>query len=239
MRKDDFGIIDSVMNAIPPIHRDGMKFVAIFAAVTFVLFALNTILGWIGVIATVWCAFFFRDPERIVPMREGLVVSAADGRISAIEEVVPPKELSLGAEPVTRVSVFLSVFDVHINRAPIAGRILRSVYVPGLFLNAELDKASEENERRALVIESGGGHQIGVVQIAGLVARRILTFVGEGQAIGKGERIGLIRFGSRVDVYLPKGIAPLVCVGQTAIGGETVLADLTGAQGGETMCRAV
>jgi phosphatidylserine decarboxylase len=238
MRKDDHTILDSVLGSIPPIHRDGFKFVALFALASLILFAISGFLGWIGVVATLWCAYFFRDPERVVPMQESLVVSAADGRVSAIDEVAAPKELGLGAEKMTRISVFLSVFDVHIQRSPVAGRILRSVYTPGLFLNAELDKASEDNERRSYLIETGTGRKIAVVQIAGLIARRIVAFAHEGQATGKGERIGLIRFGSRVDVYLPAGIAPRVCVGQTAIGGETVLADLNGAQH-EADCRAV
>lgn len=219
-------LLDTVLSVFVPIHRDGYKFVAAFAAVTLVLFWLSSELGWIGALATVWCAYFFRDPERVVPQRDGLVVSAADGRVSAVEEVVPPAELELGPERRTRISVFLSVFDVHIQRAPVAGAVVRSLYVPGLFLNAELDKASEDNERRALVLETAQGARIGVVQIAGLVARRIVTFTEEGHRLGIGERFGLIRFGSRVDVYLPPGQAPLVAVGQLAVGGETVLADL-------------
>ena len=171
-------------------------------------------------------AYFFRDPPRVTPLRDGLVVSPADGRISAIERVRPPAELGLGDEPRLRISTFLSVFDVHINRAPVAGRIVRSVYVPGSFLNAALDKASEENERRALVIATANGAEIGVVQIAGLIARRIVTFAGEGDSVGIGERFGLIRFGSRVDLYLPPGRGALVSVGQRAVGGETVFADL-------------
>jgi phosphatidylserine decarboxylase len=162
----------------------------------------------------------------VTPLRDGLIVSPADGRISAIERVRPPAELGLGDEPRLRVSIFLSVFDVHINRAPVAGRITRSVYVPGSFLNAALDKASEENERRALVIATAAGVEIGVVQIAGLIARRIVTFAKDGDSVGIGERFGLIRFGSRVDLYLPPGQGVLVAVGQRAVGGETVLADL-------------
>ena len=224
-------IIDSIRGALVPVHPDGYKFIAAFALIALVLGWLWDPLGWLGAIATGWCAYFFRDPPRATPLRDGLVVAPADGRVSAIEEVVPPSELNLGSEPRTRVSIFLSVFDVHINRAPVAGRIVKSVYVPGLFLNAELDKASEDNERKALVIETPAGAAIGVVQIAGLVARRIVTFVGEGHTLAAGERFGLIRFGSRVDVYLPPGRGALVAPGQRAIGGETVLADLQSGEG--------
>jgi phosphatidylserine decarboxylase len=222
-------LLDSVTNAFVPIHRDGHKFIAIAALITLILFLVAPPLGWIGVIATAFCAYFFRDPDRVVPSRPGAVVSPADGKIAAIAEVVPPRELALGDEKLVRVSVFLSVLDVHIVRTPIAGRISRSVYVPGKFLNAELDKASEENERQALVVETGEGRKFGLMLIAGLIARRIVTFAGEGASVAAGERIGLIRFGSRVDVYLPAGAEVLVSVGQTAIGGETVLAELASA----------
>jgi phosphatidylserine decarboxylase len=219
-------MLDSVTNAFAPIHRDGHKFVAIAALITLVLFVIAPPLGWIGAIATAFCAYFFRDPERVVPNLPGAVISAADGKISSIAEVVPPRELSLGDAKRVRVSVFLSVLDVHIVRTPVAGRVIGSVYVPGKFLNAELDKASDDNERRALVVETGKGEKLGLVLIAGLIARRIVTFVGEGASVAAGERIGLIRFGSRVDVYLPAEAKVLVRVGQTAIGGETVLAAL-------------
>ena len=225
---DRHGLLDTIANAFVPIHRDGHKFVFGFAAATLVLFLIASPLGWLGVIATAYCAYFFRDPDRVTPSRDGLVVSAADGRIAAIEDVLAPKELDLGTALLTRVSVFLSVFDVHIVRAAVSGRIVRSHYVPGAFLNAELDKASEENERRALVVETPKGDRIGIVLIAGLVARRIVTFVGEGDSLVPGERLGLIRFGSRVDVYLPLDARILVSVGQLAIGGETVLAELGG-----------
>jgi phosphatidylserine decarboxylase len=219
-------LLDSFTNAFVPIHRDGHKFVAIAAVVTLLLFWLAPPLGWIGVIATAYCAYFFRDPDRVVPKRHGAVVSAADGKISSIAEVVPPRELALGDGRRLRISVFLSVLDVHIVRTPVAGRVARSAYMPGKFLNAELDKASDENERQALVIETGTGEKLGLVLIAGLIARRIVTFVGDGASVSAGERIGLIRFGSRVDVYLPAGAEVLVSVGQIAIGGETVLAEL-------------
>jgi phosphatidylserine decarboxylase len=228
---DTHSLIDSVTGAFVPVNRDGYKFIAIAAVVTVILFLLAPPLGWLGVIATAYCAYFFRDPERVVPSRPGAVVSAADGRISSIAEVAPPRELALGDAALTRISVFLSVLDVHIVRSPVAGRITRSVYVPGKFLNAELDKASEENERRALVVETAGGDRFGVILIAGLIARRIVTFLGEGASVGAGERIGLIRFGSRVDVYLPEGAKVLVAIGQTAIGGETVLAQVAAKEG--------
>jgi phosphatidylserine decarboxylase len=221
---DRHGILDSILGAFVPIHPDGYKFVFGAALATLLLFAVAPPLGWLAAIATAWCAYFFRDPERVTPMRKGLVVSAADGKVAAITEVVPPRELGLGNDRLTRISVFLSIFDVHIVRAPVAGRIVSSHYVPGAFLNAELDKASEENERRALVIETANGEKLGLVLIAGLIARRIVTFTGEGASVARGERIGLIRFGSRVDVYLPAGARVLAEVGQTAIGGETVLA---------------
>ncbi|TKW73610.1 MAG: phosphatidylserine decarboxylase, partial [Bradyrhizobium icense] len=209
---------------IPPIHPEGHMFIGIFAAVSLVLFWLWTPLGWIGAALTVWCALFFRDPVRTTPVRDGVVVSPADGRVSMITQVLPPAELGLGDRPLTRISVFMSVFNCHVNRAPVTGRIEKIVYRPGAFINAELDKASEDNERNSLVIGTTNG-RIGVVQIAGLVARRIVCFSKEGQTIGAGERFGLIRFGSRLDVYLPDGTKPLVSVGQTAVAGETVLAD--------------
>lgn len=223
---DRHSLLDTILGAFVPIHPDGYKFVAGAALATLILFALAPPLGWLAAIATAWCAYFFRDPERVIPARAGLVVSGADGKIAAITRAVPPPELQLGTEPLTRISVFLSIFDVHIVRAPVGGRIVRSAYVPGAFLNAELDKASEENERQALVIETEKGQKTGLVLIAGLIARRIVTFVGERASVAQGERVGLIRFGSRVDVYLPAGARVLAEIGQTAIGGETVLAEV-------------
>ncbi len=224
-------IAKSVSEVLVPIHREGYRFIAIFAAVTLVLFWLHAgPLAWAGVVLTLWCAYFFRDPERVTPLREGLVISPADGRISAIEEVIPPVELDLPREPVTRISVFMNVFDVHVNRSPVDAAIRRITYVPGLFVNADLDKASLDNERQALTLERANGQRIGVVQIAGLVARRIVKFVNEGEHLSAGQRFGLIRFGSRVDVYLPKGVAALACLGQRAVAGETVLADLNSAE---------
>src|SRR5207245_2744976 len=202
----------------------GYPFIGIFAAVSLVLFWLWTPLGWIGTGLTVWCALFFRDPVRVTPIGAGIVVSPADGRVSMIVQAIPPAELGLGDRPLPRVSIFMSVFNCHVNRAPVAGRIDRIAYRPGAFINAELDKASEDNERNSLVISTANG-RIGVIQIAGLVARRIVSFVREGQTIGAGERFGLIRFGSRLDVYLPEGTQALVFEGQTAVAGETILAD--------------
>jgi phosphatidylserine decarboxylase len=222
---DRHGILDSILGALAPIHPDGYKFIAIAALVTLFLFWLAQPLGWVGLIATAWCAYFFRDPPRVTPSRRGLVVSAADGKVAGIAEAMAPRELQLGSVTLTRISVFLSILDVHIVRAPVAGRIVRSHYVPGVFLNAELDKASEDNERRALVIETATGEKLGLVLIAGLIARRIVTFKGEGASVARGERIGLIRFGSRVDIYLPESARVLAETGQIAIGGETVLAE--------------
>lgn len=211
---------------IKPMHPEGYKFVSIFAVVTAFLFWLWQPLGWIGVILTVWCYYFFRDPKRAVPQRDGVLVSPADGTISLIESAVPPPELGMGEEPLLRVSVFMSVFNCHVNRVPIAGTIGAMAYRPGKFLNASLDKASIHNERNSLRIDLPDGRQIAVVQIAGLVARRIMWWVSVGQAMRTGERFGLIRFGSRVDVYLPEGVMPQVAIGQTMISGETVLAVL-------------
>ncbi|MCL4766933.1 MAG: phosphatidylserine decarboxylase [Hyphomicrobiaceae bacterium] len=220
------GILSTIADSFAPIHRDGHKFVAIGIGATLLFFLIWPPLGWLFALVAAWVAYFFRDPDRVTPLREGLIVAPADGRISAIERVRPPGELGLGEESRMRVSIFLSVFDVHVNRAPVAGRITRSIYVPGAFFNAALDKASEENERRGLVILTASSAEIGVVQIAGLVARRIVTFANEGDTVGVGQRFGLIRFGSRVDVYLPPDGRALVSVGQRAIAGETVLADL-------------
>ena len=218
-------VVDSIRRLIVPIHPEGYPFIAAFAAAAVVLGWLWSPLGWVGAILTVWCVFFFRDPVRTVPQREGLVISPADGRVSMIIDCVPPPELELSDTPLTRVSIFMNVFDCHVNRAPVAGTVSKMAYRPGLFLNAELDKASDDNERNGIVIDVADGRRFGVVQIAGLVARRIVGFVHEGDALETGERFGLIRFGSRVDVYFPAGVTPLVEVGQTTIAGETVLAD--------------
>ena len=212
---------------IKPMHPEGRKFVAIFAAIALVLFLIWEPLGWIGVGLTVWCYYFFRDPERVTPQRPGLIISPADGVVSLIEPAVPPKELGMADTPLTRVSVFMSVFNCHVNRAPVSGEVTAVAYRPGKFLNASLDKASEDNERNSLAIRIEDGRQIAVVQIAGLVARRIVCWTEPGQVLGRGERFGLIRFGSRLDVYLPEGVTPMVEIGQTMIAGESVIADLT------------
>jgi phosphatidylserine decarboxylase len=211
---------------IKPMHREGIKFVAIFAAVTLVLFAIEEVLGWIGVGLTIWCYYFFRDPERVTPDRSDLIVSPADGIVSLIEPAVPPAELGMPDVPLTRVSVFMSVFNCHINRAPVAGKVQAVAYRPGKFFNASLDKASADNERNSLCIRMDDGRDLAVVQIAGLVARRIVCFVKSGDGLETGERFGLIRFGSRLDVYLPEGVDPMVRIGQTMVAGETVLAEL-------------
>ncbi len=213
-----------------PINRAGWPFVAGFAVVTLILFAVAEELGWLGVIATAWCVYFFRDPDRVVPLREGLILSPGDGTVLPTVEAVPPAELEMGSEPRTRISIFLNVFDVHVNRMPCDGQVVRRAYRPGKFVNASFDKASDDNERMSLRIrrtESADPSQdLAVVQIAGLVARRIICQVSEGQHVLAGERYGLIRFGSRVDLFLPPGAQPLVVPGQKVIGGETVFADL-------------
>jgi len=214
----------------PSVHPDGRKFVLIAAVLAFVFtFFIWDELGFALIGLTVWVAAFFRDPIRSVPQREGLVIAPADGLITLIQAVAPPRELAgpdgLGDAPLVRVSIFMSVFDVHINRSPIAGTIRNVVYISGKFLNADLDKASEDNERQHFLVE-GEGVRIGFTQIAGLVARRIVPFVKPGDVVGRGQRVGLIRFGSRVDVYLPAGTVPRVALGQRTIAGETIIAKI-------------
>jgi phosphatidylserine decarboxylase len=226
-------IADSIRAQLVPITPEGYPFIGAFAFVSLILFWLWTPLGWLGAVATLWCIYFFRDPPRVTPVREGLVVAPADGRISQVTTAAPPHELGLGDKPLPRVSIFMSVFDCHINRSPVTGRVEKVVYQPGKFLNADLDKASADNERNSLVIATDSA-RVTVVQIAGLVARRIVCFVREGQPVGCGERFGMIRFGSRLDVYLPEDANPLVAVGQTTIAGETVLVDLKSGDGGRT-----
>jgi phosphatidylserine decarboxylase len=211
---------------LKPMHREGYRFVAVFAAATAVLFWLAEPLGWIGVCLTVWCYYFFRDPPRVTPLRDGLVISPADGVVSMIGPAIPPEELGLGPAAMTRISVFMNVFNCHVNRLPIAGTIMKVAYRPGKFLNASLDKASVDNERNALAVRLPDGRDYAVVQIAGLVARRIVCDVKAGQRLRTGERFGMIRFGSRLDIYLPAGVQPLIALGQSALAGETVLADL-------------
>ncbi|ESR22924.1 Phosphatidylserine decarboxylase [Lutibaculum baratangense AMV1] len=219
-------MIRSLRNGMVPIHREGYPFIAIGVIITVALWVFGTWVGWIFALITAWVTYFFRDPPRVTPVHPDLVVSGADGRISSVSRAVPPPELDLGTEPLPRVCVFMNVVNVHVNRAPVAGRIERIVYTPGKFVNAELDKASEDNERNALVLETQEGRLVGVVQIAGLVARRIVSFVQEGGRLEPGQRIGLIRFGSRVDHYLPEDAEILCQVGQTATAGETVIARL-------------
>jgi phosphatidylserine decarboxylase len=216
-------MLHSIRSVLVPIRREGFPFIIAFAIATLLLFWLWQPLGWIGVILTGWCLYFFRDPARVTLLDSAVAVSPADGRIAAIGIVQPPRELMLGERDRRRVSVFMNVFDCHVNRAPVAGRVARVVYTPGKFFNAALDKASEFNERNALVIEGRAG-AIGIVQIAGLVARRIVCFTEPGRDAAQGERIGMIRFGSRVDLYLPLTAEVLVSVGQTAVAGETVIA---------------
>lgn len=213
----------TIQNAIPPVHPEGYKFIAVFAVLTLVLGWLWSPLFYIGAALTVWCALFFRDPKRVTPVSDDLVISPADGAISYVGKMVPPEELGLGKDPMIRVSVFMNVFNCHINRSPMRGKISRIVYSKGSFLNAELDKASDENERNSIVLETEKG-EIAVGQIAGLVARRIVCWAHKGDELIVGERFGLIRFGSRLDVYLPEKATVLVAVGQTAVAGETVLA---------------
>ncbi len=213
-------------SVLVPINPAGWPFIAIFAVVALVLAYIAEPLGWLGLVLTLWCVYFFRDPDRVTPTRAGLVIAPADGRICLIDEAVPPAELEMGDEALSRVCIFMNVFNVHVNRAPMDGEITKLGYRPGKFLNAELDKASEFNERQSLRMKTTDGHDIAFVQIAGLVARRIVCQVHEGTNLKAGERFGLIRFGSRVDVYMPKGTQPLVSVGQLTTAGESVLADL-------------
>jgi phosphatidylserine decarboxylase len=224
-------IVNSIRQQFVPITPEGYPFIGAFALAALVLFWVWSPLGWIGTVLTLWCVYFFRDPPRVTPVRDGLVVSPADGRVSMITMAAPPHELGLGATPLPRISVFMSVFDCHVNRSPVSGRVETIMYQPGKFFNADLDKASLDNERNSLVISTASA-RIAVVQIAGLVARRIVCFVKPGQPVGAGERFGMIRFGSRLDVYLPPGTQPLVAVGQIALAGETVLADLSSPDAG-------
>ncbi len=227
-------LYNSIRKQVAPIHPEGYPFIGGLALASLVLFWFWAPLGWLFTLATLWCAYFFRDPPRVTPLREGIVVAPADGRVSQIVNAAPPHELDLGERALPRISIFMSVFDCHVNRSPVAGRIERIVYRAGKFLSADLDKASEDNERNALVIATGAGQRVAVIQIAGLVARRIVSFAREGETVGAGARIGMIRFGSRVDVYLPEGARALVAEGQTAIAGETVLADLKATEAGRT-----
>ena len=223
-------VTTNVRYRMPNVHPEGRKFVVIAAAIALIFFWLIDWdwIGWIMTGITLWVAAFFRDPIRTTPKGEGLIIAPADGLVTMITAVPPPRELQgeggLGTEPVTRVSIFMSVFDVHINRTPIAGQVTRVVYIAGKFLNADLDKASEDNERQHILVEGRDGLRVGFTQIAGLVARRIVPWVKPGDFVATGQRVGLIRFGSRVDVYLPEGTSPQLILGQRTIAGETVVA---------------
>jgi phosphatidylserine decarboxylase len=231
LEKPDAPLTTNVKWRFPSVHPEGRKYVVGAAFITLVVYTLiSHFFGWLLVGATIWVAAFFRDPVRTTPRDEKLVIAPADGLITMITKVPPPRELR-GADGMaegeyTRVSIFMSVFDVHINRAPITGRIRRISYVPGKFINADLDKASEDNERQYFLIEGASGVSIAITQIAGLIARRILAFVREGDHVEAGQRIGLIRFGSRVDVFMPAGTGPRVLLGQRAIAGETVIGEI-------------
>jgi len=223
-RPEDMGTLRGVL---APVHPAGWPFVAGAALATVIGFAIWEPLGWLGVLATAFCTYFFRDPSRIVPLGEGLLVAPADGRVCAVDEAVPPAELDMGSTPLPRIGIFLNVFDVHINRIPADATVTGLAYRKGRFVNAALDKASEDNERQAVRLSLADGRDLAVVQIAGLIARRIVCDLRDGQTVRRGERFGLIRFGSRTDLYLPPGVVPLVALGQRTVGGETVLADLT------------
>jgi len=220
-------ILESIKSVLSPPHKAGYPFIlgGIVLAVLGLLFW--HVLTWLGLIFTLFCLYFFRDPERVLPPRAGVFVAPADGLVVSIEPAIPPVELGLGPVPRLRVAIFLSVLDVHVNRAPIAGLVTRIAYHPGKFLNAADEKASDENERNAILIRLPTGQDVVMVQIAGLIARRILCDITEGAALATGQRIGIIRFGSRTDLYLPEGTLPLVAVGQRMIGGETVIAELS------------
>ena len=209
-----------------PINRAGWPFIAVFFSLTVITAYFSEPFGWLGVIMTTWCVYFFRDPERFTPTRDGLVISPADGVVQIIEEAIPPIELEMGDKPLNKIAIFMNVFDVHVNRVPIGGEISKLAYRPGKFFNASLDKASEFNERQSVRLTLPNKMDIAFVQIAGLIARRIKCDIKEEQIVITGQRFGLIRFGSRVDIYLPKKISILVAIGQRSIAGETVIADL-------------
>lgn len=233
MEHDDITIATggNIKWRFPPVHPEGVKFGLIAAAITGIFFLLGwDVIGWLMLIVTMWVLAFFRDPVRAVPQDEGAIIAPADGLVTLIQKVPPPREMAgaagLGDQPLIRVSIFMSVFDVHINRTPIGGTIRSVVYISGKFLNADLDKASEDNERQHILVERHDGLRVGFTQIAGLVARRIVPFVKPGDMVAAGQRIGLIRFGSRVDVYLPAGTAPRVILGQRTVAGETILGQI-------------
>lgn len=218
--------LTELRSVLAPPHPAGRPFILGGAAVALIGLFVGAWLVWLGLLFALFCLYFFRDPERVPPARPGAVIAPADGRVVSVGQAVPPAELGLGPAPRWRVAIFLSVLDVHVNRAPVSGTVTRIAYRHGKFVNASLDKASEGNERNALALRLPDGREMAVVQIAGLIARRILCYVREGDAMRAGSRFGLIRFGSRTDIYLPDGVPPLVSVGQTMIGGETVIAEL-------------
>lgn len=220
-------IIESFRSVLAPPHPVGRPFILGGVVAALLGFFVGAWLVWLGVLFTLFCLYFFRDPERVPPARPGAVVAPADGRVVSVTQAVPPAELGLGDQPRWRVAIFLSVLDVHVNRMPASGTVTRVAYRAGKFVNASMDKASEHNERNALALRLPDGRQMAVVQIAGLIARRIVCQVREGQAVLGGSRFGIIRFGSRTDLYLPEGVYPLVVEGQLTIGGETVLAELS------------
>lgn len=215
---------DIFKTLFPPIHKEGMRFVALFALATLILMFISHFLGAIGLVLTVWCYYFFRDCDRQVVQSEGMAVSPADGVVCVVDKAIAPKELELGDEPMNRIGIFMNVFNCHVNRTPVTGKIKKIAYHKGQFLNASLDKASEKNERNGLVVVDSAGDSFGVVQIAGLVARRIVCEVSENDTLERGERFGIIRFGSRVDVYLPEKMTPVVHLNQIMVAGETVIA---------------
>lgn len=218
--------IDDISHVFAPPHPAGRPFILGGLIAVMLGLVLGSWLAWLGVLFTLFCLFFFRDPERVPPGRAGAVVAPADGRVVSVAPAVPPAELGLGGMPRWRVSTFLSLVNVHVNRVPADGIITRIAYRHGSFVSASLDKASEDNERNAIALRLSDGREIAVVQIAGLVARRIVCTLREGDSVKAGQRLGIIRFGSRADLYLPEGVRPLVAVGQTMIGGETVIAEL-------------
>lgn len=220
------GVLGELIGGVPSIQSQGWTLIGTAAAVMVVGFLIWSPLGWLGLLATLTLVATFRDPDRVTPLRDGLVVAASDGQVIAIDKVRPPTELSVESREVVRIAAALSLFDVHVHRAPVAGRLAGSAYVPGAFLDPTSDKASEENERRAMAIAMPTGKTVCVVQIAGFIGRRISTFINEGDTMGVGQRMGMVGFGGRVDVYLPEGAVPQVSVGQTLVSGETVLADL-------------
>lgn len=217
--------MNEVFRSIPPIHPEGRRFALIFFALAALAYLLWPVLGWIGLALTLWCLWFFRDPERVAPAGRGLVIAPADGVVCRVADAPLPKELKRKGGKRKRISIFMNVFDVHVNRAPASGKITKLVYIPGKFFNASLDKASEANERQIVAMKTETGVELVFVQIAGLVARRIVCYLKEGQSVAAGERFGIIRFGSRVDVYLDPGATPMVSEGMRTVAGETILAE--------------